>query len=396
MPVFTYKALTPAGEPRDGRMEARDAKAVIRHLQGQGLLPVEARPDGAAARGRAKAPLRDLALAVREMAMLLSAGQTIEQALALMASTAGPASLRPRLAAALERLRGGGGLADALETDGGFPPVVVAMVRAGEASGQLETVMAELADLLDRAVKLRDQLGSALAYPTILVIASVCAVTLLLTLVVPQFEPMFAGARQAPPWSTQVVLAASQALREHGTELLVSALVLLLAVPAVLRRFAPPGWWEGAALRLPGVGPLLAAASTARFARTLSVLLASGVALPTALTLAGAVPGLRRFAATADAMRAGVAEGHGLAASLPPGAPLPPVAVQLLRVAEEGGRLDAVLRHLADLLDAKVELAVKRLLTVLEPAIILLLSALIGGIVVSILVAVVSINELAF
>ncbi|HYH17482.1 MAG TPA: type II secretion system F family protein [Azospirillum sp.] len=396
MPVFTYKALTPAGEPRDGRMEARDAKSVIRHLQTQGLLPVEARPAGAAARGPRKAPMRDLALAVRELAMLLGAGQTIEQALALMASTAGPASLRPRLAAALDRLRGGGGLADALEADGGFPPVVVAMVRAGEASGQLETVMAELADLLDRAVKLRDQWGSALAYPTILVVASVCAVTLLLTLVVPQFEPMFAGARQAPPWSTQVVLAASQALRAHGTELLVAVLVLLLAVPAVTRRFAPPGWWEGAVLRLPGVGPLVAAASTARFARTLSVLLTSGVALPTALTLAGAVPGLRRFAQAADAMRAGVAEGRGLAAALPPGAPLPPVAVQLLRVGEEGGRLDAVLRHLADLLDAKVELAVKRLLTVLEPAIILLLSAIIGGIVVSILVAVVSINELAF
>lgn len=400
MPHFTYSALTPAGELREGRMEARDARAVLRHLETQGLLPVEAKPVIASgSRFRlspgAGAEARDLAVAMREMVLLIGAGQTVEQALRLLATEAGPPRLRPRLEQVLERLRGGGSLAEAMTAAGGFPPLALAMVKAGEAGGTLDVTLANLADLLERALKLREQIQSALMYPMVLLIAAVGSLLLLLTQVVPQFAPMLKQGGKALPASTSLVLAASDALLAHGTALMIVALVSVVAAPLILRRL-PPGWWEGAVLKTPGIGELVAMAATARLCRTLGTLLKGGVPLPTALGLASEVAGLRSLSRAALAMRAGAAEGRGLAASLPPDSPMPPLAIQLLKVGEESGRIEEILNHLAGLFDAKVELTLKRVLAVFEPACILLLAVLVGGIVVSILSAVMSINELAF
>lgn len=400
MPHFTYSALTSDGELREGRMEARDARAVLRHLETQGLLLVEAKPV-AAARSRfslsqgAGAQARDLATAMREMVMLVGAGQTVEQALRLLATEAGPPRLRPRLETVLERLRGGGSFAEAMTAAGGFPPLVLAMVKAGEAGGTLDVTLANLADLLERALKLREQISSALMYPIVLMVAAVGSLLLLLTQVVPQFAPMLRQGGKELPVSTRIVLAASDGLMAHGTALMVAALALAVAAPLVLRRL-PPGWWEPAVLRMPVVGELVAMAATARLCRTLGTLLKGGVPLPAALGLASEVAGLRSLSRATLAMRAGAAEGRGLAVSLPADAPVPPLAVQLLKVGEESGRIEEILGHLAGLFDAKVELALKRALAVFEPACILLLAVLVGGIVVSILSAVMSINELAF
>ena len=400
MPHFTYSALTPGGELREGSMEARDARAVLRHLETQGLLPVEAKPvvtGGSRLRlsQGAGAQARDLAVAMREMVMLVGAGQTVEQALRLLATEAGPPRLRPRLETVLERLRGGGSLSEAMNAAGGFPPLVLAMVKAGEAGGTLEVTLANLADLLERALKLREQIQSALMYPIVLMVAAVGSLLLLLTQVVPQFAPMLKQAGKTLPVSTSLVLAASDALLAYGTTLMVAALVAVAGAPFLLRRL-PPGWWEPAVLRMPAVGDLVAMAATARLCRTLGTLLKGGVPLPAALGLASEVAGLRSLARAVLAMRAGAAEGRGLAVSLPPGAPFPPLAVQLLKVGEESGRIEEILGHLATLFDAKVELALKRVLALFEPACILLLAVLVGGIVVSILSAVMSINELAF
>lgn len=402
MPLFDYHAIAASGERVAGRMEARDAPAVIRHLQDKGHLPVSAEPVTAAGglgwparRSRPVGRGRDLALAIRELAMLLGAGQTVEQALRLMASGAAPKRLQPALAAALEALRAGAGLADALDGAGGFPPLVIAMVRAGEAGGVLEPVLGRLADLLDRAARMRETTVSALLYPAILVTVAVAAVLLLLLQVVPQFAPLFAGAGADLPLSTRLVLGASAGLRAYWTPLMVAALVLLLGGRWLAGVLVSEDAWDRLVLRLPGVGALVAMTATARLARTLGVLLRSAVPLPVALALARDVVGNRAVAAAVAAMAQGVRDGRGLAASLPPDQPLPALAVQLLRVGEDSGRLDEVLIHLADIYDAKLEQAMKRFFAVLEPACVLALSVVIGGIVVSILLAVVSINELA-
>lgn len=386
----------------EGQMEARDADAVIQQLRKQGHLPVNA--TAAPRRGfhprlfgrRGGVRLQDLALAMRELVMLLAAGQTLEKSLHLLAGTSAPETLRPTLAIALERLRGGATLADALEEAGGFPPLTLALIRAGEAGGALETVLAKLADLLERSVRLRESLLSALIYPAVLVTVAVASVVLLLAAVVPQFAPLFANAPHELPFVTRLVLAASTVLRNWGTVGLAAALALLLGLPPIVRRMGLEVWRDRQLLRLPGVGDLVVMAITARLCRILGVLLKSGVALPAALGLVRAVAGNHEFATLVDAMQNGVKEGHGLAGSLPANSPLPPLVIQLLRVGEHSGHLEDTLIHLADIYDAKVEQSLKRLLAVIEPACVLALSAVIGGIVISILLAVVSINDLAF
>ena len=154
-------------------------------------------------------------------------------------------------------------------------------------------------------------------------------------------------------------------------------------------------WWDGVILRLPLLGEFVAVQQTARFARTLSSLHRSGVPLPLALSLAGKVVANRAIVGLVEAMRVGVREGRTLASALVPRSPIPPLAAHLIRVGEEGGRLDDVLIQVADIYDAKFELAVKRLLGVLEPACVIVLGIFIGGIIVAILLAVISVNQLA-
>ena len=396
MAWFRYTALTANGETVSGELQAADERALIRAIQAQGNLPIETAPLKAAGGGRRGAvpgPAQLGGLA-RDLALLLRAGQPLEQALALLASGLAAAPLRPRLESVLTRVRAGAGLGDALEGEGGFPPLFIAMVRAGEAAGALEATLAELAQLLERQARLSSLIGSALLYPAVLLTVAVASVLLILLYVVPQFAPLFERAGGELPMTTRAVLASSAWLQDNWTLLMLALLFLLLGVRALGKRPALAVALQRRLLALPVLGPLLADAAVARFARTLGALLQAGAALPASLGFARDVAG-PALAAEIDAMRDGVKNGRTLVGSLPLGHRLPTVAVELLRLGEETGRLDEVAGHLADASDARLETALKRLLALLEPASILLIALLVGGIVISILSALVSINALA-
>lgn len=397
MPHFAYKSLSANGKLVRGRVEARDAESVRRLLQTQGGALIEThevRGPGMTPPSRRRASTKDLALASQELFMLLSAGQTIEQALQLMAEGAAPRALRAPFAAALARLREGATFTEALQAAGAFPPVYTAMVQAGEVSGSLAEQIGKLGIMLDRAARLREQLTSALIYPALLVTVACSAVILLLTMVVPQFQPLFEGAPHLP-FMTRAVLAASDLFRNWGqiAGVLLGAAVLALA--ALARRPAMAHRLDDVRLRLPLIGSLLLLAASARWMRVLAVLLKGGVPLPQALDLVAPVAGYRRLQDMLTAVKVGIKDGKGLTASLPPNAPLPDLAQQLLKVGEQGGRLEDSLNHLADLYDARLENGLKRLLAIFEPACVLGLSLVVGTIVISILTAVVSINDLA-
>jgi general secretion pathway protein F len=191
------------------------------------------------------------------------------------------------------------------------------------------------------------------------------------------------------------VLALSGWVNQFGLIGLISVLCAIVVLPRVKAWFGLELWWDGAILRLPILGELVAIQQTARFARTLSSLHRSGVPLPLALSLSSKVVANRAIVALVEAMRVGVREGKTLGSALGPHSPIPSLAAHLIRVGEEGGRLDDVLVQIADIYDAKFELAVKRLLGVLEPACVIVLGIFIGGIIVAILLAVISVNELA-
>lgn len=399
MPQFAHKSLSADGKLVRGRIEAKDAEAARRLLQSQGARPIETREIGGKgpiriALSRRQASSKDLALASQELSMLLSAGQTIEQALQLMAEGAAPRPLRGPFAVALARLREGAPLAEALRAATAFPPIYTAMVQAGEVSGSLGEQLGKLGDMLDRAARLREQLISALIYPALLVMVAFSAVILLLTYVVPQFQPLFEGAQHLP-FMTRAVLAASDLVREWGQVAAILAGSLILALAALARRPAIASRLDDLRLRLPLIGGLLLLAASARWMRVLAVLLKGGVPLPQALDLVAPVAGYRRLQSMLATVKSGIKDGKGLTAALPPHAPLPDLAPQLLKVGEQGGRLEDSLGHLADLYDARLENRLKRLLAIFEPVCVFGLSLVVGTIVISILTAVVSINDLA-
>jgi general secretion pathway protein F len=402
MPTFVCQSIGPDGALIEGRVIAGNRASAFDQLRARGHLPVSAAEAGEERTGikflkfdRGKIPDKQLLAVTKELSLLLGAGQQLEQALALIVKSAPSARIKRALTDIRDRIRSGSSFADALESTGQFPSLYIAMVRAGESGGMLDQAIERNGLLLGRAVQMRETVISALLYPAILVTVAILSVGLMLKFVVPQFAVLFEGTEASLPWITQLVLGLSEWVQQFGVIALVSILCTILVLPRLKAWFGLDLWWDGVTLRLPVLGELVAVQQTARFARTLSSLHRSGVPLPLALSLSAKVVANRAIVALVEAMRVGVREGKTLGSALGPRSPIPSLAAHLIRVGEEGGRLDDVLVQIADIYDAKFELAVKRLLGVLEPACVIVLGIFIGGIIVAILLAVISVNELA-
>ena len=401
MPTFAYKALTVAGERVAGELEAADHRSAIVRLQESGLIPIDAAQlrarstEAAPARGgRATKQVNQL---TRELATLLGAGQTLEGALGLVAEELGHKDLAAAMARVLLAVRGGVSLSDALGREGDFfPPLYVSMARAGEASGRLAESLRELADMRERTAALQAKLTSALIYPAILVLTAAGSVTLLLTMVVPQLEPMFASAGASLPASTRAVLAVSNFVRAHGMAALVVLLLALLLGQRLLRLPGPRRAFDRFLLELPVYGSFLRERLTAELARGLSTLLAGGLDLPQALVVTRGMLGNVEAQARLEQVTSRVRTGRTLAESLAEAQICAPVAVKMMRVGEESGRLREVAAHIALAFEERVGLRLQRMVAVIEPVMVIVLGLAVGGIVMSILTAVVSVNELAF
>jgi general secretion pathway protein F len=405
MPVFAYKAIDGSGAVVEGRAEAADEASLTARLEATGILPLSMAPvraqagrSSAAAGGlrRRRGPKPgDITTMTRELAILVAAGQPLEQALVTLAHGTGPiAALSGQV---LARVRAGASLSTALEEQGPvFPRLYVNMVRAGESSGTLDVVLERLAELRERGEKTREMVVSAMLYPAILVVVSLASVFLLLTFVVPQFETIFKDAGAALPTPTAIVIAIGRFCQDYGWMVGLGIVAAVIAVRRVLALPGPRLAWDRAMLRLPLIGPLVRTLATARFCRTLSTLVGNGVDLPSAIALSRDVVSNTAVSAAMETVITGVRQGRGLADPLAEIGIFPPLAVQMLRVGEETGRIDMTSAHVADAYERKLEAAIKRLVTLVEPALIIVLGLAVGGIVMSILLAVISINDLAF
>ncbi|MGQ9372088.1 type II secretion system F family protein [Azospirillum sp. ST 5-10] len=399
--LFRYTAATRDGELRHGERAAAGRDAVVRWLQEQGLVPLTveagAAPAAPARPGPPRRPLkpaRHLAL-VRELATLLDAELPLEEALALVAGLSADAREKALVAGVLAALRGGRPLSAALADSGAFPADQVALVRAGEASGALAAVMGNLARALERAHALRERVRSALIYPTILAAAAIGSVVLLLTVVVPSFEPLFADTGRALPPATRLLLDLSAAVEAGALPALAALALAALGIARARRAPATAAALDGWALRLPLVGGLIGRIEAARFARTLGTLLGNGVALLPALELAATAVANRHLAAAvaaaAEHLRGGGRLGERLLAT--PG--WPRLAGELVRVGEETGRLPAMLLRAADLLEEESGRTMDRLVALITPAVTLVLGGVVAGVVVALLSAVLAVNEVA-
>jgi general secretion pathway protein F len=292
-------------------------------------------------------------------------------------------------------MRGGKSLSQALDARRDvFSRFYVNIVRAGEAGGALGVVLTRLADTMERNKELRESVKSALIYPTILIGVAVLSVMVLLVWVVPQFEQTFAQAGKALPLPTLVVIFVGTGLRQWWWAL---AGIIVLAVWWLRRLLARPAVrerWDARLLRMPLVGDVVVKVEVARFARTLSTLLANGVTLLAGLSIVKETLGNSVLAGALDGVTARLREGRGFGRPLADTGLYPRLATQMILVGEESGRLEEMLSRVADVYDREVQLAVKRFLSVLEPALILSLAVLIGGIVFSILLGVMGMSEL--
>ena len=403
MPVFEYQALDASGEHVSGRMEALSPQAVVAQLQAHGHLPIEAREVTTTA--AAAAPPRqwrrgiggrEIAGFFRALAALLAAGHPLDQALGVLESAAASKRLARALVGIRAKVRAGQTLSSGLEECGAiFTPLDVSIVRAGEATGALALVLARLADSRENATRLRESVLAALYYPAIVVCVAALAVILLLTYVVPQFEQLFADAHAALPRPTEIVIAAGRFFRDDGWVLVLGLACLLLLYDRAMRRPGPRLLRDRLLLHVPVLRGLILDTATARLAETLATLLESGLELPAALALARDVVGNRALAEDIDRAILGVREGRHFSDELKASGLFPKLAVSMLRVGEESGNLAQASVQVAAFFAQRLERSLKRLLVLVEPALILTVGLLVGGIVFSIIIAVIKVNELA-
>lgn len=400
MALFAYRALTAAGERVTGEIEAPDARAAVARLQERGLFPISAepvtpRPARAGLGGRRLA--RAVTEATRELATLLGAGQTLTEALGLLLETIEHRRLRAILAEVREAVRTGKSLSEALANHPhAFPRAYVGLVRAGEAAGTLPETLRILALARERREQVERKLASAAIYPALLLLASLAALAVLLLVVVPRFAPLFAQAQAALPASTRLVLALAEFLAAWGSELALALAVALFALLVALRRPRPRLVLDRALLRVPLVAKLARERASAEAMRGLATLLKGGLDLASALPLVRELVSNRAVRAALEETMRAVREGRPLWRALSEADVLAPLAVRLLRVGEESGRLAEVAEYLAEAFEERVASRLARLVALVEPLVIVTLGLLVGGIVVSILSAVIAVNDLAF
>ena len=406
MPEFAWRAAQADGQLLEGRFEAAAADAVLRHLRERGLTPIKVE-DAAAAdvavpgRGNRRAlrgPVTraDVLALTSELSIMLRAGLALDNALRVLIEMSAKPSVRQLLETILEDVKGGVPFSRALAKRGDlFGDFYINLVRSGEASGQMSQVLERLVAHMERLRALRESVVSATLYPVILLCVAVLSLVAMLGFVVPQFEKLFADMGDALPLPTRFVMMLGHGFQRWGLVIGLVAVLLGWLLWRWLR--TPPGraWWQNRALRLPIVGPLLYKYELTLFARSLGTLLGNGVPLLTGLHIATETVGNAGLRAALGKMAPLVKDGARMVRAMTATQVFEPLAINLIRVGEETGRIGPMMNELADVLNREVETGIKRALTLLEPILILVLGVLIAAIIVSILLGILSINDLA-
>jgi len=407
---FQYKAVTPSGEVQEGVLEAGSTQSAVARLQEMGLIPIRAEEAGAAKAATAattgsglripflsrnRVGQNDIMIVTRELATLLKAGLPLDRSFEILINLAANPRVAEMLGKIRNEVRGGAPLSKALDAQRGmFSRFYVNMIRAGEAGGSLPTVLLRLAEYLERAKALRDSVSTSLVYPVILAAVSIFSVVFLLVGVVPRFKPIFAGTRKAVPLLTQVVMGAGDILQAYG-------FLILVAIAAIL-------WFAGRRLQDPEVryrldrwvvtgrvvGSVFSRIEMARFSRTLGTLLSNGVTLVAALGIVRETMANSYLAESIGAVARELKEGRGLGKPMMESGRFPMLAVHMIQVGEETGRLDEMLMQVAETYDHEVDVAIRKALALLQPVVILLLAGVIFVIIMSILSAMLSIYDL--
>jgi len=399
--AFFFRAVAPDGKLRTGTLTAETDKAAARELRKQGLIPVYVglQPSRrfelklpSFTRGRR----RDVLFFTQELSTLLNAGVPLDRALQIAGELTERPGFRLVILDVLRVLKGGKSLADSLATHPEyFSKLYINIVRAGEASGALGTVFTRLTEFERTRDDLRGYIIGAMVYPTLLVLVGLASVVVLMDFVVPRFAQMFQESHMRMPLPTMIMLETSSIVRAYGWIAMAATAAFAIAARAWIRTARGRLWWDALRLRVPVLGDALRKAETARFARAMETLVSNGVGLVQSLGIAGAVLSNRWMSQSLESVAQGVKRGEGLSAPLRRTKQFPPLAAHLLTVGEETGRLDQMFARMADIYETDTRAAIKRFTALFEPLIILVMGVVVGGLILSMLLAITSINEVA-
>ena len=401
MPQFRYRAVTHAGEIVVGEVDAPSREEVLRRIEYLGHLTIDAEiaATGLLARSQRsvgkKPRSRDVSIFLRQLALLLAAGLTLEAALQTLGEGAGKglAGFANGLRASISA---GESFADALERHSSIiDRTYVAMVRVGEASGKLDVVLRAIVEDRARRELMADRINSAIRYPLFLIGTAALILLFFLIYVVPQFEPVFKDLGGRLNSGAAVIVAASIWLRANADLFLEGCLALVLGVWLGLSRREWRARIIAAVARVPGISGPMGDRRTARLVGTLGLLLENGVALPTALKILRDVVTEPDYVAAVDRVHEHVRNGRRFADALAETNLLPPLAVRMLRVGDDVGDLASIVRQASQFYEHKLGLGLDRLMGAIGPATIIVVSVAIGTLIVSIMSALLGMTELA-
>ena len=404
MPEYLYKATTLSGQTVEGSMEGKDEEMVIKNLHQLGYIPIRiatAQEKGSESRRFSFFPQRvgvkHLMIFTQELSTLVSAGLSIDRSLEILGDLTENNKLKEVVRDVLKRVEGGSSLAEALGNHPKiFSKLYINMVRAGESGGFLETILSRLALYLESSKEIKDQIVSVMIYPLILMIVSGLSITILVTFVIPRFATIFSDMGQAIPLPTQIILTFSQIARGYWW----AGVGIIASIYFGLKMYTQDGerrWrWDRFKLRWVVIGDLIKKIEVSRFARTLGTLLQSGVSILPAFNLVKEISQNEAVSRSISHVHDRLREGKSISKSLEETGIYPPLAIHMISVGEETGKLDEMLIKVAESYEESVRTAVKRFVSLLEPMILLLMGGVVGFIVLSILLAITSITEMPF
>jgi len=403
--VFQWHGIDARGKDVKGIRDADNARLLRALLRKEGILAT-AIEEEALARTRTRREIdfgqvfqrvsvQDVAITTRQLATLLRAGVPLVESLSALIEQVDHQKMRAALTQTRDKVNEGTSLADALRAHPKiFESLYVNMVAAGESSGTLDSVLERLADHLDASSRLRDKVVSALAYPAFMVVFGIAIISLLMIVVVPKVTTIFEGFNATLPWYTQTLIFVSHGFADFWW------LLLLLVGGAVygFRRWHATekgrSIWDARVLKLPLMGPLVLMVAVARFSRTLSTLLASGVPVLTALDITRNVLGNAELMRVVEEARGSIREGESIAAPLKRSGRFPSIVTQMIAIGERSGQLEQMLNHVAIAYEGQVDARLAALTSLLGPLMIVVMGAIAGSIALSILLPLMQMGEL--
>ncbi|MEE2662518.1 MAG: type II secretion system F family protein [Myxococcota bacterium] len=388
--MYAYKGVAHNGKKTHGAVSADNARAARARMRTQGIYLTELAeaPDSARTESSSEAsrlsmvlsrlalrriPPMERAVATRQLSTLLTAGIPLVESLGALVDQIEHARLRTTFAQIRDRVNEGASLADALASTRQFDDLYLSMIRAGEASGALGSVLGRIADYLEDQLRLSNKVLSIMLYPAVMLLFSLAVVGVLVTVVLPQITTLMISMDQALPLITRMIIGASDFVRGWWWALAIGAIGAGLGLRAFKRTERGRVLYDRLRLRLPVIGGLVRVLAIARLTRTLSTLLASGVGIVKSLDIARLVANNTVIAEAVDHARTAIIEGAPLAAPLRASGQFPSMVTTMIEVGEQSGELESMLAKVADTYDEQVENTITRMTALIEPALILVM-----------------------